>query len=147
MATTVTPTKIEQLRPLVGTWAMTGRTLGAAADDISGTVRIDWSIDDSVLTLSGDQTIQDKHFRTLEVIWYDGATDALRSHVYLGGGADPLDYRWNVDAGVFIHAGGGATYRGTLSDDGATLTGGWRPDPGTEATAESAYDVTMCRVG
>lgn len=140
-------TQIEHLRPLVGTWAMTGRTLGADADDISGTVLIDWSIDDAVLTVSGDQTIQDRHVRTLEVIWYDAATDALRSHVYAGDGAAPLDYRWDVEDGVVIHAGLGATYRGRLSADGATLTGGWRPDPGTEATAESAYDVTMRRVG
>ena len=60
------------------------------------------------------------------------------AHVY-GGGA-PLDYRWDVDDGTIVHTGMGATYRGTFSDDGATLAGGWRPDPGSDANDHSSYE-------
>ena len=136
--------KLEDLTPLVGTWSMTGRTAGADRDDISGTVRIDWAADGAVLMFQGDQTVKEMHFRSLEVIWYDAQSDELRAHVY-GGGA-PLDYRWDVEGGTIVHAGLGATYRGAFSDDGATLSGGWRPDPGSDATDESAYDATMRRI-
>jgi hypothetical protein len=38
---------------------MTGRTFAADADDISGTVTIDWSAVGGVMTLEGDQRIKD----------------------------------------------------------------------------------------
>lgn len=82
------------LHPLVGTWSITGRTLGADRDDISGRVTLDWAADGAALMFQGDQTIKDMHFRSLEVIWYDAEFDALRAHVY-GGGA-LLDIRGYV---------------------------------------------------
>jgi hypothetical protein len=33
-----------------------------------------------------------------------------------------------------------------ISADGNTVSGGWRPDAGGEATEGSAYDMTMYRV-
>jgi len=48
---------------------------------------------------------------------------------------------------TLTHSGAGATYTGTISEDGNTIAGGWRPDDGNEATDGSAYDVTMVRVG
>ena len=45
------------------------------------------------------------------------------------------------------HAGSGATYSGTISEDGATITGGWQPDPGQPVEPGSAYDAVMRRVG
>jgi hypothetical protein len=146
MVTTTTTTKLDRLRSLAGAWSMTGRTLGADADDITGTVTIDVVADGAVMALRGDQTIGDMHFQTLEVIWYDADTHELRSHVYSAGADQPLDYRWDFDGDTFIHAGMGSTYRGTLSDDEMILRGGWRPDPGSDAPAESAYDVTMVRI-
>jgi hypothetical protein len=124
---------------------MEGRTLGADADDISGTVTVKWVVDGDVLMLEGDQLVNDFRVRSLEVIWHDSATNEFRSHVY-GGGA-PLAYRWEIADGHFVHTGLGATYRGSLSEDGSTITGGWRPDPGSDATDESACDVTMRRTG
>jgi hypothetical protein len=137
--------KLEELSGLVGTWSLTGRTLGADADDISGTVTVRWAADELALVFEGDQTIQSSHFRTLEVIWYDDTSDSLRAHVY--GGDAPIDYRWDVaEDGTIVHAGLGSTYRGTFSDDGATLAGGWRPDPGSGVPDDAAYDATMRRV-
>ena len=70
--------KLDDLRPLVGTWSMNGRTLGADHDDITGTCTIDWAADENVLMFRGDQTIKDVHFQSLEVIWYDTESDELR---------------------------------------------------------------------
>ena len=36
-------------------------------------------------------------------------------------------------------------YTGTLSADGQTLTGGWRPNPGAPMSEGSAYDAVMTR--
>ena len=44
------------------------------------------------------------------------------------------------------HSGAGATYHGTVSEDGNTITGGWRPDEGEMPTEGSAYDMTMERM-
>lgn len=38
------------------------------------------------------------------------------------------------------------SHRGTLSEDGNVLTGGWRQDKGTPVREESAYDSVMVRV-
>lgn len=137
--------ELEALGALVGTWSMTGRTIGADEDDISGTVTIRWAADRAALVLDGDQTVQSTHFRTLEVIWYDAESESLRAHVY--GGPTVLDYSWDVlDDGTVVHAGLGSTYHGAFSDDGATLAGGWRPDPGSGVPDDAAYDATMRRV-
>jgi hypothetical protein len=137
--------KLEQLGPLVGSWSMTGRTSGADEDDISGTVTINWAADRAALVFEGDQTVRDTRFRSLEVIWFDPESDSLRAHVY--GGDEVLDYSWDVLAdGTIVHAGLGSTYHGTFSDGGATLAGGWRPDPESDATDDSAYDATMRRI-
>jgi len=42
--------------------------------------------------------------------------------------------------------GYGATFTGNFSDDGHTLTGGWRPDRSTDAESNVTYDVVMTRV-
>ena len=124
---------------------MTGRTLGADDDDISGTSTITFMLDGELLALEGDQWVKDFHVRSLELIWYDADAGEFRSHVYTGDGATPLDYRWEIDGNEIVHAGLGATYRGSISDDGTRIVGGWRPDPGSEGADESAYDVTMRR--
>jgi hypothetical protein len=136
--------ELERFSALLGTWTMVGRTLGADADDIAGEVTIEWALDGELLALKGDQVIKDFRVRTLELVWHDPEANTFPSHVY--GGSAPLEYRWDIHGAELLHGGLGATYRGTISGDGSTITGGWRPDPGTDATAESAYDVTMTRI-
>ena len=55
-------------------------------------------------------------------------------------------YEWDVQGATVIYAGLGATYTGTFSEDGGMLSGGWRPDEGTESTDGTAYDAIMIRV-
>ena len=137
---------MELLRPLVGMWSMVGRTLDADADDIAGTTTIRWAVEDEVMTMVGDRTIKDDRVRSLEVVWRDHETGQLRSHLYTGED-DPLDYRWDVTDGEYVHAGPGATYRGAMTDDESVIAGGWRPETGSAATGASAHDVTMRRIG
>jgi hypothetical protein len=40
----------------------------------------------------------------------------------------------------------GQTYTGTVSPDGATITGTWQPDPDRPDMADAAYDATMRRI-
>ena len=62
-------------------------------------------------------------------------------------GGTPLPYSWDVRDNAVTHSGYGATFTGNFSDDGHTLTGGWRPDGSTDAESNVAYDVVMTRVG
>jgi hypothetical protein len=59
---------------------------------------------------------------------------------------DVHSYEWDIQGNTLIHSGLGAKYTGTISEDGNTITGGWRPDEGTQATEGSAYDAIMIRV-
>jgi hypothetical protein len=53
---------------------------------------------------------------------------------------------WDVQGNVVKHWVEGSTYTGEFSEDGNTITGGWRPDEGVEANVGNAYDATMTRV-
>jgi len=83
-----------------------------------------------------------------EYIGYDGENKNLRSYVFSSMGPGPfggvaLEYVWEVgdDAltiwGGFV--GSPASFKGTFSDDGNTLTGRWEWPGG-------GYDSTMTRV-
>ena len=54
-------------------------------------------------------------------------------------------YRWNVQGTQVTHWEATSKYTGTLSADGQTLTGGWRPNPGAPMSEGSAYDAVMTR--
>ncbi len=124
---------------------MTGQTLGDDPIEVRGTTTIAWAVEGEVLISTGEMQVGSFQIQSLEVIWHDPDRDDFPAHVY--GGPAPLEYRWSVDDdGTFVHGGQGATYRGTLSDGGRTLTGGWRPDPGAPVQPGSAYDVVMHRI-
>lgn len=108
------------------TWEveLTGRTHRSDHDDITG-----------ALTAT----------RILELIWPDETTSGFAAHVYSVSDA-PLNYRWSRRGDTLVHAGLGMTYTGTISSDGATITGTWLPDPDRPDMAGAAYDATMRRV-
>jgi hypothetical protein len=138
--------KLEQLAPLVGTWEITGRTLDSGADNITGHIVIEPILDGHFLQLRGTMTVNAFEIESLELIWHDSASDTFAAHVYSSMSDAPIDYRWERSRTTLIHSGAGATYTGQISEDGTTITGGWRPDPGTAAHTGSAYDATMRRV-
>jgi len=138
---------IEPLNVLIGTWELTGRSTGADSDNISGTLTATPILDGGVLQLVGTMRVGDTELDSLELIWPDPDTGEFGAHVYSPAGP-PIPYRWARPApSTLVHAGLGATYTGTISDDGTTIVGAWVPDPGQPVHPGSAYDATMRRVG
>lgn len=137
---------LKRLEKLVGTWTLTGRTLNAAADNITGWTTFEWLPGGFFLKSFGEITFQGILIQSLEIIAYDPKSQTFPSSVYSNLSGDALSYTWDVQGQTIIHSGLGARYTGTLSEDGNTLTGGWRPDDGTESTDGNAYDAVMTRV-
>jgi hypothetical protein len=135
---------ITELDVLVGSWEITGRTASADHDDITGDLVVTSLLDGQLLQLNGSMRVRGSQMHSVELIWRDETTPGFAAHVYSGSGA-PLDYRWDRDGNTLIHAGLGMTYTGTVSADGATITGSWQPDPDRPDMAGAAYDATMRR--
>ncbi len=137
---------------LVGSWKLTGRTLGSAEDNIFGETTIRPILDGAYLELRGRMRFKDTlDFESLEIVHYDVAGNLFPSAAYVnmsgGPGGAPVLYQWFVESdGTVIHRGAGATYRGRFSADDRVLAGGWRPDTKGAASDESAYDAVMTRL-
>jgi hypothetical protein len=138
--------KLEQLAPLVGTWEITGRTLDSDTDNIMGRVAIEPILGGHLLQLRGTMTFNNLEMESLELVWLDPSSDTFAAHVYSSMSDAPIDYRWERRGARLIHSGAGATYTGEISEDGDTIAGGWRPDPGTDAHEGAAYDAIMRRL-
>ncbi|MBB5918382.1 hypothetical protein BJY24_007294 [Nocardia transvalensis] len=136
---------ITDLDVLLGSWELTGRTRKSDHDDVTGELTTTWILNGQLLHLIGSMRIGETEIHSLEVIWPDETTSGFAAHVYSGSGA-PLDYHWSRDGDTLIHAGLGMTYTGTISPDGATITGIWQPDPDRPDMAEAEYRATMRRV-
>ncbi|WP_020667747.1 hypothetical protein [Amycolatopsis nigrescens] len=130
---------------LLGSWKLTGRTHKADHDDITGELTATRILPGPLLHLSGSMRFRDTEIHSLELIWPDEPTSEFAAHVYSGSGA-PLNYRWSRDGDTLTHAGHGMTYTGTISPDGATITGTWLADPDRPDMADAAYDATMHRI-
>ncbi len=70
---------LRRLDPLVGTWTIAGRTLGAEQDDVTGTVTIDWLPGGFFLQLRGELRVERMEVQSLEVVHYDPSTGAFAS--------------------------------------------------------------------
>jgi hypothetical protein len=135
---------MEPLSVLIGSWELVGRSIGADRDNIRGTSRVVPMLGGHVLQLTGTMRVDDVEVESLELVWPD-PTGGFAAHVYSSSG-EPLEYRWARHGDTLTHAGSGATYTGTISDDETTITGRWHPDPGQPAAPGSAYDAVMRRV-
>ena len=136
---------IEPLHALLGTWELTGRSAGADADDIFGTMTGSLILDGTVLQMAGTMRFGDFETDSLELVWADPDSDGFAAHTYSKFGP-PLDYHWERHTGTLIHQGSGATYTGTIEDDGRLIVGAWKPDPGQPVQPGSDYTATMRRV-
>ena len=137
---------LKRLAVLAGEWTMTGRTLGSQKDDMTGELAGEWILGGLFLQLTGWIRFNDFEVQSIEIIGYDAASEKFPSTVFSNPGGTPLPYKWDVEGKTVMHSGGGATYRGTVSDDGNKITGGWRPDENEKVTEGNAYDMTMYRV-
>lgn len=142
---------LQRLAPLVGTWKGQGRFVGSEEDDIVGTITFSWLPggfflkQDIDLEMGGHTRI-----RSLELIGYDAETGRFPSQVYANMSPLPLPYTWDVrDNQITISVSFGpmdSTFRGELSEDGRTFSGGWRPNPGADPAINVPYDMTGIRV-
>ncbi|HJP66958.1 MAG TPA: DUF1579 domain-containing protein, partial [Actinomycetota bacterium] len=56
----------------------------------------------------------------------------------------PIPYEYEIDGNditIRTDLGGGATFHGSLGDDGKSYSGGWRPNEGVEGPGNVAYDL------
>src|ERR1051325_2497674 len=134
---------LKRLEILVGKWKMKGRTLDSQEDNMTGEVTGEWIAGGFFLQLTGWIRIKDFEVQSMEIIGYDPEKKIFPSNAFGNMKSSPLPYEWDIQGKTVTHSGGGATYKGTVSGDGKTITGAWRPDPGAELSEGSAYDVTM----
>jgi hypothetical protein len=84
----------------------------------------------------------------LEVIGYDPATGKFPSTVFASMIGVPIPYEYDVQGDrvtIRTELAGGATFTGTWAEDGSSMSGGWRPDPGKEGPGNVAYDISGTR--
>ena len=73
---------IEPLHALLGTWELTGRSAGADADDIFGTMTGSLILDGTVLQMAGTMRFGDFETDSLELVWADPDSGGVRrAHV------------------------------------------------------------------
>jgi len=137
---------LKHLDVLVGTWEMTGHTLDSEQENITGWNACEWLPGGFFLKSFGEINFNGAMVQSLEIIGYDPASKTFPSSVYSNLGGDVLTYSWDVQGSTVTHADESSKYTGTLSADGKTLSGGWRPKKGAKEIAENAYDAVMSRV-
>ena len=137
---------LRRLEKLVGTWDLKGRTPDSKDDNITGWNTFEWMPGGFFLKSSGEITFRGVKIQSLEIIAYDPASQTFPSSVYTNMSGAVLPYVWDVQGNTVTHWMDAAKYTGTLSDDGKTLTGGWRPVAGKASSENVAYDAVMTRV-
>ncbi len=137
---------LKRLEKLVGTWELKGRTLDSKEDNITGWHTFEWMPGGFFLKSFGEINFKGFIVNALEIIAYDAKKKTFPSSVYSNMSGTVLSYEWDIQGNTVIHSGLGAKYTGTMSEDGNTLIGGWRPDKGTESTEGASYDAVMTRV-
>ena len=134
---------LKRLERLVGTWDIKGRTLDSKEDNISGRMTCEWLPGEFFLKQSGEIYFRGLKFQSLEIIGYDPSSETFPSSVYSNMSGIVLPYQWSVEGNTVTHWTHAHKYTGAFSEDGRTLSGGWRP---VEGTGGGAYDAVMTRV-
>ena len=131
---------------LIGTWDLKGRTLDSNEDNITGWNTFEWLLGGFFLKSEGEINFKGTKLHSLEIIAYVPSTGTFPSNVYSSMGGDILQYYWDVQGNIVIHSDATSIYKGTLSEDGNILSGGWRPKEGEEEIPENSYDAIMARL-
>jgi hypothetical protein len=137
---------LKRLEKLIGTWDLRGHTLDSAEDNITGWNTIEWLPGGFFLKSTGEIVFKGVLIQSLEIIGYDPSTGTFPSSVYSNLDGTVPQYEWNVQGSVVMHSDPTSIYTGTLSEDGQTLVGGWRPKAGEKENPENSYDAVMTRV-
>jgi hypothetical protein len=140
---------LRRLDPLVGSWSIRGRTLDSEADNVSGLATFEWLPGGFFLKQTFEADFVGMGIRSLELIWYDPATDTFPSAVYSNLVGVPIPYRYELrgaEVVITTDLAGGARMTGRMGGGGTTFSGGWRPDPGADDQGNVAYDFVGTRV-
>jgi hypothetical protein len=138
---------LKRLEPLVGTWDITGRTLDSEDDNISGRLTFEWLPGGFFLQQRIEMNFAGLEIKSMDLIGYDPETGAFSSLAYSNLAPFALPYKWDLQDNVLrISMEGAANFEGTFSEDGNTLSGGWRPIPGMEGPDNIPYDISGTRV-
>jgi len=140
---------LRRLDRFVGTWEVTGRTLDAEQDNVSGRLTFEWLPGGFFLQQRVELDFMGVEIKGLEVIGYDPETGKFPSTVYSNLVGTPIPYEYDVQGDqvtIRTELAGGATYTGTFAADGNSGSGGWRPDEGKAGPGNVAYDITTKRV-
>jgi hypothetical protein len=146
---------LKRLQPLVGTWTLEGHAIGSDDYNIKGTTRFQWlhKKDDRETGFFLQQDMEMDYAGKLivahELIGHNPKSGAFSSFVYSNMAPDPWPYEWDMQGDEWTisirHGPMNASFKGKLSADGNSFTGGWRPNPGADAKINSAYDVKGTR--
>jgi len=137
---------LRRLDALIGRWELRGRTLDTAEDNITGWVNFEWLPGGFFLQATGETVFMGTKIQSLEILGYDPETQNFPANVYSNMDGKVVQYYWDIQGDIVTHWTEGSKYTGTLSEDGNTLSGGWRPQEGTEGSPESTYDAVMTRI-
>ena len=137
---------LKALDVLIGTWDLKGRTLDSDKDNISGWNTFEWLPGGFFLKSIGEINFKGVLIQSLEIIGYDPESHTFPSHVYSNLDGNVLPYSWNIEGNTVTHSDKTSKYTGTISEDGQTLSGGWRPKKGEQESPENSYDAIMTRV-
>jgi hypothetical protein len=142
---------LKRLDPLVGKWTMKGHMVGSDEENIVGEASYEWMPGGFFLRqhvkldFAGFAQID-----STEMIGYDPETKTFASQVYSNMSPVPLPYNWDFrDNKLTIKVSYGpmdATFEGELSEDGNSMSGGWRPNPGADETVNVPYDISGTRI-
>jgi hypothetical protein len=139
------PPALRKLVKLFGTWDLKGRTLDSKEDNITGWTTFEWMLGGYFIKVTGEIEFMGFKVQSLEMIGYDPVKRSFPSHVYSNVPGDVLQYYWDISGNKVMHWMETSRYTGTLSKDGNTLTGGWRPIKGKEGPDNVSYDAVMTR--
>jgi hypothetical protein len=140
---------LKTLDPMIGTWQVSGRTVGASENNITGEISIEWLPGGFFLKQTTRINFADMFEpQGLELVGYDEQKKSLTSVVYSNMAPFPVPYTWSMEGNkLTIHMEAGATMHATVSKDGTSFEGGWRPDPGHEnEPGMVAYDLKGTRI-
>jgi hypothetical protein len=134
---------LRKLDRYVGTWAMSGLTLGADEDDVVGTTTFEWLPGGFFLQQRLTMNFMGMPIESLEIIGYEPELQRFSSRVYSNLVGMALPYNWDVQGDDLRIWTDTAEFEGRFDADGNGFSGGWRPKPGFEdAPGNVPYDIS-----
>ena len=143
---------LERLEPFIGEWDL--EVSLPSPDDVRARAVFEWALDGRFLVQRTEISIPEAP-NTISLIGADPRGDAFSQHYFDSRGVIRVyamsfeDGVWTLqrDSPDFSDLSFWQRYRGTFSDDGATIDGYWETSHDEGATWEKDFDLVYRRVG